>query len=184
MAKSDSMARQPHILWRITRVFLHVLGQIVLWALVLAGTLAVIVVIAGSIFMTKFSDYLKHDIIPAAQEYAEALDLDNKSMAQTSIIVYTDRETGEEHELQQLYATQNRIWAGYDEISPHLINAAVAIEDKRFTEHDGVDWIRTISAVGNFVGGDTSYGASTITQQLIKNLSQEDEVTTQLDIFL
>ncbi len=177
MAKSNSAARQPHIMWRITRVFLHILGQIILWLLVIAGTLAVIAVIAGSIFMTKFSDYLKQDIIPSAQEYANALNLDNKDMAQTSIIVYTDRETGQEHELQQLYATQNRIWATFDEISPHLINAAVAIEDKRFAEHDGVDWIRTISAVGNFVGGDTSYGASTITQQLIKNLSQEDEVT-------
>ncbi len=177
MAKSNRMAKRPHILWRITRVFLHILGQVLLWALVVAGTMAVIIVIAGSIFMTQFSDYLKHDIIPAAQEYANALNLDNKDMAQTSIIYYTDRETGQVHELQQLYATQNRIWASYDEISPHLINAAVAIEDKRFNEHDGVDWIRTISAVGNFVGGDTSYGASTITQQLIKNLSQEDDVT-------
>ncbi len=177
MARSNSAAKQPHIMWRITRVFLHILGQIILWLLIISGTLAVIAVIAGSIFLTKFSDYLKQDIIPAAQEYAEALNLDNKNMAQTSIIVYTDRKTGQEHELQQLYATQNRIWATFDEISPHLINAAVAIEDKRFAEHDGVDWIRTISAVGNFVGGDTSYGASTITQQLIKNLSQEDEVT-------
>jgi len=91
MARSDSAARQPHIAWRITRVFLHILGQIVLWALILAGTVAIIVVVAGTIFMTKFSDYLKQDIIPAAQEYANSLHLDNRDMAQTSIILYTDK---------------------------------------------------------------------------------------------
>lgn len=177
MAKFDAAAKQPHIAWRITRVILHILGKIVLWALIIAGTLAVIAVIAGSIFMSKISDYLKSDIIPAAEEYAATLQLDSSDMAQTSIILYTDPQTGEVKELQQLYATENRIWASYDELSPHAVHAAVAIEDKRFYDHDGVDWIRTLSAMGNFVGGDASYGASTITQQLIKNLSEEDEVT-------
>ncbi len=177
MAKSDAAAKQPHIAWRITRIVLHIIGKLVLWALIAAGTLALVAVVAGSIFMSKVSDYLKTDIIPAAEEYASTLQLDNSSMAQTSIILCTDRSTGEVVELQQLYATQNRIWANYESISPHLVHAAVAIEDKRFYEHDGVDWIRTVSAVGNFAGGDTSYGASTITQQLIKNLSEEDDVT-------
>lgn len=170
-------AKQPHIAWRITRVVLHILGTVCLWALIAAGTLALIVAIAGSIFMNKFSDYLKTDVIPKAEEYAEALDLDNISLNQTSIIYYQDSETGEYRELQQIMALENRIWVSYDEIPQDMVNAAIAIEDKRFREHDGVDWLRTLSAVNNFVGGSTSFGASTITQQLIKNLSQDDDVT-------
>lgn len=183
MARYESAAKKPPIAWRITRVFLHITGQIILWALIAAGTLAIIAVIAGSIFLSKFSDYLKTDVIPAAEDFASTFELDNDDMAQTSIILFPDENgsyydaKGNPYELQQLYSNENRIWASYDEISDYLKFAAVAIEDKRFYDHDGVDWIRTISAVGNFVGGDASYGASTITQQLIKNLSQEDEVT-------
>ncbi len=178
MAKNPQMpAKQPHIAWRISRVVLHILGKVLLWALIIASTLCLIAVIAGSIFMSKFSDYLKQDVIPKSREYAQALDLDHLSLAQTSIIYYTDRETGEYRELQQLYTTQNRTWVAYDEIPLDLVHAAIAIEDKRFLEHNGVDWLRTLSAVRNFIGGDSSFGASTITQQLIKNLSQEDDVT-------
>lgn len=170
-------AKRPSRAWRVVQIVLHVLGQICLWALVAAGTVAVIAVIAGSIFMNQFSDYLKTDVIPKAEDYAASLELDNISLDQTSFIYYLDPTTGEAKELQQLYATQNRVWVSYDEIPQDLVNAAIAIEDKRFREHDGVDWLRTVSAVRNFVGGDSSFGASTITQQLIKNLSKEDSVT-------
>lgn len=170
-------AKRPHIAWRITRVVLHILGQVALWALTIAGTLALIAVIVGTIFVTKLSDYIKTDVVPEAEEYAESMDLDSISLSQTSIIYYTDPQTGELRELQQLYATENRIWVSLSDIPQDMFNAAVAIEDKRYNEHDGVDWLRTLSAVRNFVGGDSSFGASTITQQLIKNLSQEDEVT-------
>lgn len=175
--QSRKPAKQPHIAWRIGRVVLHILGKVLLCVMIAAATLAVVGLIAGSIFMTKFSGYLKNDVIPKAYEYAENLALDEISLAQTSIIYYKDRETGEYRELQQLYAKEHRIWVSYDEIPQEMVHATVAIEDKRFLEHDGVDWIRTLSAVRNFVGGDSSYGASTITQQLIKNLSHEDDVT-------
>lgn len=177
MANSDLPSKRPPLAWRITRVALHIFGKIVLWGLIAVGTLALIIVIAGSIFMSKVSDYLKTDVIPKAEEYAASLDLNQDTLPQTSILCYTDKKTGKPVELQQLYASQNRIWASFDEISPHLVHAAIAIEDKRFDKHDGVDWVRTISAMGNFLGGDASYGASTITQQLIKNLSHDDDVT-------
>ena len=175
--KAPMAAKKPHLAWRITRVVLHVLGIVALWTLVIAGTLALIVGIAGSIFFKEASGYLKNDVIPSAYEYAENLSLSDINLAQTSILYYTDKETGEARELQQLYATENRIWVSYDQIPEDMINACIAIEDKRFPEHDGVDWLRTLSAVKNFAGGDSSFGASTITQQLIKNLSHEDDVT-------
>ena len=194
--KAPRPAKRPNIAWRISRVFLHILGNIVLWAMIVVGTFALIAAISGTIFMTKFSDYLKNDVIPKSREWAQSMQLDTISqshsamneyaensgvesvfLSQTSIMYYTDPATGDYVELQQLFSSENRIWVSYKDIPQDLVNAAVAIEDKRFNEHDGVDWLRTLSAVRNFVGGDSSYGASTITQQLIKNLTQEDDVT-------
>ena len=67
-----------------------------------------------------------------------------------------------------------------EEIPTDLINAFVAIEDKRFFEHRGVDIYRTLGAAANYVmdlGG--KFGGSTITQQLIKNVTGEDEVSVE-----
>ncbi len=59
-----------------------------------------------------------------------------------------------------------------------LKNAFIAIEDKHFAEHRGVDWKRTFAACVNyFLGFSDSFGASTITQQLIKNVTGNNEVT-------
>lgn len=67
------------------------------------------------------------------------------------------------------------------EMSKHLPNAYVAIEDERFYKHFGMDTKRTVGAVLNFVTkkGNSSYGGSTITQQLVKNLTDEKDRTWQ-----
>ena len=62
-----------------------------------------------------------------------------------------------------------------DEMSTYLPKAYVAIEDERFYEHSGVDIKRTLGAVVKYLAGDGSYGGSTITQQVVKNLTKEDE---------
>lgn len=175
--KKNEPQKQPHIAWRIGRVVLDVLGKLVLFVLGLIGTLVLVCAIAGTIFAAKLKDYLKTDVVPAAEAKADSLELDNVSLAQTSFIYYIDPDTGEERQLQQIQTTENRVWVSYDKIPLDLVHAAIAIEDKRFPEHNGVDWVRTLSAIANFAGGDSSYGASTITQQLIKNLTHEDDVT-------
>ena len=81
----------------------------------------------------------------------------------------------------------SEVWAGrqsgyvpYEKIPQAMINAVVAIEDKRFFEHRGVDWYRTLAAVGNYLfHGDGHFGGSTITQQLVKNLTGETAPTWQ-----
>ncbi|MFU0832822.1 MAG: Penicillin-binding protein 1A [Oscillospiraceae bacterium] len=82
---------------------------------------------------------------------------------------------------QSLYSSENRVWVDYDQIPQDMKDAIVAIEDKRFWEHSGVDWKRTISAAVNlfsfFQSDSTTYGGSTITQQLIKNITGENEVS-------
>ncbi len=76
-----------------------------------------------------------------------------------------------------LATSENRIYASYDTFPDHLAQAFVAIEDQRFYTHHGVDWRRTAGAVGQFLLGRQSYGGSTITQQLIKNMTGEADVS-------
>ena len=95
----------------------------------------------------------------------------------TTKIYYTD-QSGNEAELLRLHGEENRIWCKLDDMPTSLKNAFICIEDHRFYEHSGVDTKRTLGAVMNFFGGK-SYGGSTITQQLIKNLTGENEVTVK-----
>ncbi|MBQ6019962.1 MAG: transglycosylase domain-containing protein, partial [Clostridia bacterium] len=69
---------------------------------------------------------------------------------------------------------ENRIWVSLDQIPYNLQKAYIALEDFRFYEHGGVDWIRT---VGGVVKSGFRQGGSTITQQLIKNLTQQNDRT-------
>lgn len=70
------------------------------------------------------------------------------------------------------FRRQNRTWVSYDEISPHAFRALVSIEDRRFFEHWGVDLFRTLTVPYHLLRGEPQ-GASTITQQLARNLYQQ-----------
>lgn len=71
---------------------------------------------------------------------------------------------------------RNRQNVSFSEIPENLKNAYVSIEDERFYRHFGIDIKRTVAAIGSYVirWGDASFGASTITQQLVKNLTGDD----------
>lgn len=56
-------------------------------------------------------------------------------------------------ELQSLYSGENRVWVDFKDIPENMKKAIVAIEDKRFYDHNGVDWIRTFGAVTSLVTG-------------------------------
>lgn len=91
---------------------------------------------------------------------------------QTSFIYGTDAD-GKTVEITRLHGEENRIWVNMEDMSEYLPEAFIAGEDKRFYSHHGVDWIRTIGVVIK----NNSQGGSTITQQLIKNLTDENQVT-------
>lgn len=102
--------------------------------------------------------------------------------------LYYSGEEGEPIEgLSEYFAvewTEERVHGGeiclrspLSEISPHVQNAFIAIEDHRFYHHAGVDVPRTVKAVFSRLGGSSSFGGSTITQQLIKNIGGEREKT-------
>ncbi len=114
------------------------------------------------------------------------------SNAQTKIYYYDydgkdDRvnRIGEAIELSdaQIYGGYRCDFVDYNDIPKDLINAFISIEDKRFIKHNGVDWFRTLSAAVNyFLKFNGSYGGSTITQQLIKNVTENDEYSFQRKI--
>lgn len=109
----------------------------------------------------------------------EALDIDlhNLKLSYTSFI-YTTDANGKVKKSQTLYGgDNNRIWVDYDKIPQTMKDAMIAIEDKRFYEHDGVDWTRTLGAVAALTSDEGGFGGSTITQQLIKNLTGDNEVS-------
>ena len=78
--------------------------------------------------------------------------------------------------LAELKQNENRVWIDFAEIPKNLINAYISIEDKRFWEHKGVDFRRFLkstyaSAVAQLKGDDDLQGGSTLTQQMVKNLT-------------
>lgn len=99
--------------------------------------------------------------------------LRNIEMKYTSFIYGYD-EDNNLVEIKRLAADENRVWVDYEDISQNMLDAVVAAEDKRFFTHKGVDWYRTAGAF--FSNGDGG-GGSTITQQLIKNLTGDNEVS-------
>lgn len=155
----------------------NVIGGSVLLVLKIIGTVLIVGVIAGLVFASYMTTYLAEDVIPEATDFARNLQLDAISLPQTSFIYYYDSLTGDYHEMQKLDTAQNRVWVSYQDIPQELVYSAVAIEDKRFFDHEGVDWITTGKACLQMFLGTGSAGGSTITQQLIKNLTGEDDVT-------
>ena len=117
-------------------------------------------------------------------EDAELIDVENMRLNLTSIVYIEDSETGEMVEYEQLYDTEHRIWVSSKEIPDYLKDAFVAIEDERFYSHNGIDMKRFTGAAMQYITqkGNSSYGGSTITQQLIKNLTQEDDYSIKRKI--
>lgn len=77
------------------------------------------------------------------------------------------------NEIANLNTDENRKTISLSEMSPYLPKAYIAIEDKRFYSHSGVDIKRTAGAILGAVTGNSSYGGSSITQQLVKNITKD-----------
>lgn len=165
----------PHWLLKMGYTALSVALSALKIAIGAGATVFLILLVCGMVFVGTLGDYLQDDILKEAANWS----IDDYDVEKTSFIYYVDKD-GNIQQLQQIYTTTDRQWASLDEIPQDLVNATVAIEDKRFYEHQGVDWITTVKACVNmFFGGDSQFGGSTITQQLVKNVSQEKSITVQ-----
>lgn len=169
------------VLKKIGKITLRVLSYVmnVLLTLMLVGTVCAIIV--GTVFCIYIKNYVDPEIDSSL--FAAA------SSDTTTRIYYMDYEnedarinedgTPVELEDQRLYSTDNSIWVSYEQMPEDLIDAFTSVEDHRFFSHNGVDWIRTGSAVLTYFFGDGDFGGSTITQQLVKNLTGDNENTVQ-----
>ncbi len=108
--------------------------------------------------------------IPAVSEPARLLAYDPADRVSRSGALHTAPGA-------PLAPPERRIFVPYDDLPADLIHAFIAIEDKRFYRHSGVDLRRTAAAGIHYLLGHPSFGGSTITQQLIKNLTGEDDAT-------
>lgn len=177
--KKDRKKKAPRQSWKphwlpdtLYKVWLAVFAMIKI-AMGALATVFLIVVVCGFVFIGILGEYLQEDILPDSEMVKE-----NYEMDETSFIHYVDSD-GNIQELQQIYASSDRDWATFDEIPRDLVNAAVAIEDKRFYEHQGVDWITTVKACAGMFFGSGDAGGSTITQQLVKNMTGDNSVTVR-----
>ena len=145
----------------------------------LLATILLIFVLVGCICVCVMVSY----ILGYADSRLE-IPLDKLSLDYTTSIYAYDDEAGDYVEIEKLYSEENRVWIDYEDMSENLRNAFMAVEDQRFREHDGVDWKRTILSFVNLVVPiyDQQSGGSTITQQLIKNITGEDDVRIERKI--
>ena len=109
------------------------------------------------------------------------LDIEALTLDYSSQICYIDDE-GNERTYTTISSEQNRIWVDSEEIPQDMKDAFVAIEDERFFTHKGFDIRRTAKAFFVFVKNKitrqpTTFGGSTITQQLVKNITKQSERT-------
>ena len=173
------MKGASHLKRSISKTWWFFTGTIGLVIKIVATILA-IAIVTSAICTTIFALYIDRYIKPNIDN----IDIDDIQLNYTSFVYATDPDTGEAIELEQLYAEDNRVWVDYEQIPDYMLDAVVSVEDNRFWNHSGVDWIRTAGAMINMIIPirEGFGGGSTLTQQLIKNLTGEDDVTVQRKI--
>ena len=164
-------------IWYPVKILILVLWKLISFCLNILFTVLIIGAVTGVVVACAFLLYIQSNI---ETTYDGLNNLKFDSSLNTTLY-YTD-DTGTEVLLEDdtLHGSENRLWAEYREIPQDLIDAFVSIEDKRYFFHNGVDLRRTLGAVINyFIPGGSAYGGSSLTQQLIKNVSQETDTTIQ-----
>ncbi len=169
--------------WRtardVTDVTMRTLDGTITFVLRAILTVFLVILCTGMIFACIFAYYVKTclstDLNITLEDY----------MISLSSVIYTSSMDQQGNvtpvrPLAVLDSNEDRIWVEYEDIPKNMEYAAVAIEDKRFYDHKGVDWYRTAGAFVNmFLGMKNDFGGSTITQQLIKNVTENDDITVQ-----
>ncbi len=138
----------------------------------IAVAAAILIVVTTSIGIGMYA---------AVSREIKDMNIRNLALDSTSFIYYND-VYGTEQELEKIQTAENRIWLNSDQIPQVMKDAMVSIEDERFYTHHGVDLKRTAGATAGYILskfgiGSASYGGSTITQQVIKNITNEKEAT-------
>lgn len=162
---------------------LELVGRVILrifsWVLNILMTIALIGMITGTIVGGVFALWIKNYVDPTVD--TSLLTTSQDLTTQLYYMDYSENPLGVPVEIedQRLHSTENRLWVAYTDLPQDLVDAFIAVEDHRFWKHKGVDWYATIGATFKWLTGLDSRGGSTITQQLVKNITQDDDVTIQ-----
>ena len=145
-------------------------------------SLFLVMIITGTIVATALTVYVLDFM-----EEATSISLSELESGSDTYFYGTELDENGEPQLKVLQSIKTdvqRIPVSIDKIPQHVRNAFVYTEDERFYIHDGVDYKRTFSAFLNMFLHfyNTDQGGSTITQQLIKNLTGDDEHSPQRKI--
>ncbi len=153
-----------------TKVVLKRIGKIALTCMLIFVITAAIGIGTGVVWLMSEEASGKFNM----DEY------DLESSLDFTTTIYVQNDEGEYVPYEHLHGEFNRIWVDIDDIPQNLENAFIAIEDKRFREHSGVDWKRTAYAfINSFLNVSGRQGGSTITQQLVKNLTGDNEISAR-----
>ena len=156
MAKKEKKSNGKKVFGKIGTVIFGILSVVALTAIIVVSYVFINVIATA-----------KGDLIINLEEY-------KANQNQTSFIYAYDKN-GKTVEIARLHGEEDRVWVDLDDMSPYMPKAFISLEDTRFQTHGGVDWIRTIGVI--VVPKNLGQGGSTITQQLIKNLTNNKEVT-------
>lgn len=139
------------------------------------GTILLVFVLTAAIFAGIFSAYINSSMRGRVEVY-----LDEFETKVSTELYYQEPSSGEWTMYHTLFLdSENRIWADLEQIPKDLQKAVVAIEDKRFYKHKGVDWHGTARAIFSTIFGGSVQGGSTITQQLVKNVTGDNQNTVK-----
>ena len=141
---------------------------------IVLGTILLVTVLTSAIFVGIFMTYVNTSL----KGHVE-VDMSEYDQKVSTELYYQDPDTKELVMYQTLFGDENRIWVDFDSIPKNLRDATIAIEDKRFESHHGVDWHGTVRAVFRTLTKGNTQGGSTITQQLIKNVTGNNENTVK-----
>lgn len=161
--KSKNRLHKPTPLQRVGKCFAAIGTTILCMVLILVITLC-IVATALTVYVMQFA------------ESSFDVDLTDVELSYSSFIYATDND-GQDVLIKQISGDESRIWVDIEDIPQHMLDAVVAVEDERFFEHDGVDWKRTLSVTVKAAFSGGTAGGSTITQQLVRDITQDKETT-------
>lgn len=160
--------------------FGYVLGHIMLGLLKFCFAMFCLGVMGVSVLAVMVSSYLAR----ATANDEALLDLDDLKLSYSSAVYVRNSDTGEFYEFLRLVGEENREWVELKDIPLLVQNAFIAAEDQNFRTHSGFSIKRNIFAVlnelsykftGKYLGSGIKQGASTIDQQLVKNLLGDDD---------
>ena len=138
------------------------------------GTVCLVGILTIAMFVGIFMFYVNNSLRGKVE-----VDMSEYDMSVSTELYYKNPKTDKWVMYQTLYAGENRRLVSGDKISDYLRDAAIAIEDKRFETHHGVDWRGTMRAIASTLLGGSTQGGSTITQQTIKNVTGDKQDTVK-----